>query len=102
LRGGTASREGKASKGGTPRAFLLEWVGLERVLSGWARRGREKESVKGVRNPEGATNRVRQTRGSGFPVLVTLEGGETSGEGVVSPRREWRLVLDRLCRGGQA
>jgi hypothetical protein len=28
-----------------------------------ARRSREKESVKGVRNPGGATNRVRQARG---------------------------------------
>jgi hypothetical protein len=55
---------------------LLEWVGLERALSEGARRSREKESVTGVRNPEGATNRVRQTRESGFPALVTLEGAE--------------------------
>jgi hypothetical protein len=48
-----------------------------------ARRSREKESVKGVRNPGGATNRVRQTRESGFPALVTLEGERTSGEGLV-------------------
>jgi hypothetical protein len=41
-----------------------------------ARRSREKEGVKGVRNPGGATNRVRQTRGSGFPALVTLEGAK--------------------------
>jgi hypothetical protein len=39
-----------------------------------ARRGWEKESVKGVRSPGGATNRVRQTRASGLPALVTLEG----------------------------
>jgi hypothetical protein len=62
LRGGTASREGKASKGETPGAFLPEWAGFERILPERVRRGGASEGVKGVRNPGGAEYRVRQAR----------------------------------------